>query len=73
MQRSRWLNSSEPLFNSHIESFTKHFKWGLDIKQVPQFFGNFGWEIECFFADDHAKGRDVGYKAMIFVHGRVKS
>lgn len=71
MQRSRWLRSDESLFISSTTSFTKHFKWGIDIKQVPSFFSDLGWNINATFADKHDKGRDVGQKAMIFVEGFI--
>jgi len=69
MQRSRWFESSEPLINSSTDPFSRHFQWGMDIKQVASFFKSTGWDILCSFADDHDQGRDVGQKAMIFVEG----
>ncbi len=69
LQHSRWLKSDDPLYLNTVESFTKHFKWGLDIREVPKFLSNLGWEVSCSFADDHASGKDVGQKAMIFVQG----
>ena len=72
MQRSRWLKSDEPLFLRSTKSFTKHFKWGLDIKEAPAFFSNLGWDISCSFADEYDHGRDVGQKAMIFVEGSLR-
>ncbi|MBD3190804.1 MAG: SAM-dependent methyltransferase [Candidatus Heimdallarchaeota archaeon] len=53
-------------------TFTKHFKWGLGKKDVPQFFTSTGWNITCSFADDHDQGRDVGQRGLIFIHGKKK-
>jgi O-methyltransferase involved in polyketide biosynthesis len=49
--------------------FTRHFKWGLDKKDVPSFFATVGWNVLCSFADDHDQGRDVGQRGLIFIHG----
>lgn len=49
--------------------FSKHFKWGLSIKDAPSFFATVGWNVSCSYADDHDQGRDVGQKGLIFVHG----
>ncbi|MFX0086384.1 MAG: class I SAM-dependent methyltransferase [Candidatus Hodarchaeota archaeon] len=49
--------------------FTRYFKWGLEKKSVSTFFKSTGWEVSCFFADNHDQGRDVGQRGMIFVHG----
>jgi methyltransferase (TIGR00027 family) len=52
-----------------VGPFTKHFKWGLDIKAIPSFFAKAGWNVSCSYADDYDQGRDVGQKGIIFVHG----
>ena len=72
MQRSRWFESDEPLFENMKDPFSRHFKWGIDIKIVPTFLLSAGWDVSCFFADDYDQGRDVGQKAMIFVQGAIK-
>ena len=69
MHQSRWVPHNEPLYQSSTDPFAQHFKWGLDIKLVPSFFAENGWEATCSFADDHDQGRNVGQKAMIFIHG----
>lgn len=50
-------------------AFATHFKWGLNKKDLPDFFAKSGWKVTCSFADDHDQGRDVGQRGMIFVHG----
>lgn len=69
LQRSRWLKSEKPLFKDSTKSFTKHFKWGIDIKEVPSLFSGLGWDLTCSFADKYDQGRDVGQNTMIFVDG----
>jgi O-methyltransferase involved in polyketide biosynthesis len=49
--------------------FTRHFKWGLEKKNVPAFFAKTGWDVSCSYADDHDQGRDVGQRGLIFIHG----
>jgi len=49
--------------------FTRHFKWGLDKKDIPAFFAGTGWDVTCFYADDYNEGRDVGQRGLIFVQG----
>ena len=63
----RWF----PFYVSDISSgpFTRHIKWGINIKNVPAFFKANGWKISYSWADDHDQGRNVGQKAMIFVNG----
>ena len=63
----RWF----PFYVSDISSgpFTRHIKWGINIKNVPTFFKANGWKISYSWADDHDQGRNVGQKAMIFVNG----
>jgi hypothetical protein len=46
-----------------------HFKWGLDIEDVPIFFSSYGWNTTSCYADDYDQGRDVGQRGLIFVHG----
>jgi len=73
MQLSRWY--SFPYTSNGIvgDPFSRHFKWGIDIKTAQSFFAEFGWDVTCSFADDHDQGRNVGQKAMIFVHGERAS
>ncbi len=49
--------------------FTTHFKWGLQIEDVPAFFAASGWDVTCSYADDFDHGRDVGQRGLIFVDG----
>ncbi|MHA1150967.1 MAG: class I SAM-dependent methyltransferase [Promethearchaeota archaeon] len=72
MQRSRWFESDEPLFENMKDPFSRHFKWGIDLKLVPTFLLTNGWDVSCFFADDYDQGRDVGQRAMIYVQGKLK-
>ncbi|MFX1297543.1 MAG: class I SAM-dependent methyltransferase, partial [Promethearchaeota archaeon] len=65
---SRWV-SFPTIINGLVTGFAKHFKWGLDIKLAPSFFATTGWKVSCAFADEYDQGRNVGQKAMIFVHG----
>jgi len=73
MQLSRWY--SFPYTSNGIagDPFSRHFKWGIDIKSCQSFFAEFGWNVTCSFADDHDQGRNVGQKAMIFIHGERAS
>ena len=73
MQSSRWY--SFPYTSNGItgDPFSRHFKWGIDIKLVRSFFAKFGWSVHCSFADDHDQGRNVGQKAMIFIYGKKNS
>ena len=69
LQHSRWVPFSKPLNGDLKDPFSKHIKWGLDIKSVPLFFAAAGWNVSCSFADDHDQGRKVGQKGMIFIDG----
>jgi methyltransferase (TIGR00027 family) len=69
LQYSRWLSDSSSLNGIMEGPFSTHFKWGLDIKEVPLFFSTAGWKVSCSFADEHDHGRDVGQKGMIFIYG----
>ncbi len=73
MQLSRWY--SFPFTSDGIvgDPFSRHFKWGIDIKLVQSFFAELGWNVTCSFADDYDQGRNVGQKAMIFIHGERTS
>ncbi|MFX1313129.1 MAG: class I SAM-dependent methyltransferase [Promethearchaeota archaeon] len=73
MHLSRWF--SFPYSPNGIVSgpFSRHFKWGLDIRAVPSFFARAGWRVSCSFADEHDQGRNVGQKGMIFIHGEKVS
>jgi methyltransferase (TIGR00027 family) len=66
MYASRWVSFPYSIYG---ESFTRYLKWGLDMKTAPAFFSSAGWNVTCSFADAHDQGRDVGRRAMIFVHG----
>lgn len=57
------------LTDAQYGAFMKHFRWGLTLEKTPSFFRRLGWHIDCSFADDHDQGRDVGQRALIFVHG----
>ena len=50
--------------------FMMHFKWGLNIEDVPAFFAHSGWSATCTYADDFDQGRDVGQRNLIFVVGK---
>lgn len=65
---SRWIPFPNTV-NDFVTNFSKHIKWGLDIKDAPDFFANSGWNVSVHFADDYDQGRNVGQKGMIFVHG----
>ena len=64
---SRWF----PFYVNDISPgpFSKHIKWGIDIKNIPAFFKVYGWKVSSSWADDYDQGRNVGQKAMIFVYG----
>ncbi|WP_455464785.1 class I SAM-dependent methyltransferase [Candidatus Hodarchaeum mangrovi] len=49
--------------------FTRHFKWGLEKRNVPSFFTETGWSVTCSYADDYNEGRDIGQRGLIFVYG----
>jgi len=49
--------------------FARHFKWGLQIEDVHDFFAATGWEVKCSYADDFNHDRDVGQRGLIFVDG----
>ncbi len=69
MHQSRWIPNRIIRNELLKDSFSKHFKWGLDVKNVPSFFAKVGWNVSCSFADDYDQGRNVGQRVMIFVHG----
>jgi len=85
MQISRWSsilienesnNASERDIDRSLKNFianpySKHLKWGIDIKNIPSFFLDLGWNVSCSWADEHDQGRDVGQKGMIFVEGTI--
>jgi len=52
-----------------VGPFSKHFKWGLDKKDVKSFFSIVGWNVSCSYADNYDQGRDVGQKGLIFIQG----
>jgi methyltransferase (TIGR00027 family) len=57
------------LAEAKVGPFSKHFKWGLDKKDIQPFFAATGWTVSWSYADDHDEGRDVGQKGLIFVQG----
>ncbi|MFX1288112.1 MAG: class I SAM-dependent methyltransferase [Promethearchaeota archaeon] len=69
MYKSRWIAFPYTKNGIANDPFSKHVKWGLDIKSVPNFMKSFGWDVTCSFADDFDEGRNVGQKGMIFIHG----
>ncbi|MFX1464707.1 MAG: class I SAM-dependent methyltransferase [Promethearchaeota archaeon] len=69
LQHSRWFPFSQPFEGEMKDPFSKHIKWGLDIRSLPSFFAKTGWNVSCSFADEHDQGRNVGQKGMIFIHG----
>ena len=69
MQSSRWTGDPRPINGLFKDPISKYVKWGIDIKLVPQFFEPLGWKVSCSFADNYDQGRNVGQKAMIFIHG----
>jgi len=69
MHSSRWFQfpfTSDGITN---DSFSKHFKWGIDLLSIHSFFNKNHWKVSGSFADDYDQGRNVGQKAMIFIHG----
>ncbi|MHA3963507.1 MAG: class I SAM-dependent methyltransferase [Candidatus Thorarchaeota archaeon SMTZ1-45] len=58
------------LTQAQFGPFMMHFKWGLNIEDVPAFFSRTGWNVTCAFADAYDQGRDVGQKGLIFVTGK---
>ena len=69
MQASRWYPFPYISDIELMDPYSRHLKWGLNIKEVPAFFAKIGWRVNCCFADDYDQGRNVGQKGMIFVHG----
>lgn len=57
------------LSEARFGPFLMHFKWGIDIGNIPRFFSSWGWNVKVSWADDHDQGRDVGQRANMFVHG----
>ena len=49
--------------------FLSNFKWGLEISEIGIFYKRLGWKVEISYAEDHAFGRNVGQKGLIFVYG----
>lgn len=49
--------------------FTKYFKWGVQLSDVPELFKDTTWRFSSSFADYHDQGRDVGQRGLIFVEG----
>jgi methyltransferase (TIGR00027 family) len=66
---SRWISFPNSIHETTTDPFSKHLKWGLNIKDIPFFFAKNGWKVSCSFADEYARDRNVGQKGMIFIHG----
>ncbi|MBN1801999.1 MAG: class I SAM-dependent methyltransferase [Candidatus Lokiarchaeota archaeon] len=69
---TRWyddLYASNGLFD---DPFSKHIKWGINIKNTPSFMAKTGWLVECSFAEEHDMGRNAGQKGFLFVQGIKK-
>lgn len=49
--------------------FTKYFKWGVQIFDIPELFKETSWKLTSSYADDHDQGRDVGQRGLIFTEG----
>ncbi|MBN2227949.1 MAG: class I SAM-dependent methyltransferase [Candidatus Thorarchaeota archaeon] len=49
--------------------FSNYFIWGIPKDKVSSFFATAGWNVSSSFIDDHARGRDVGQRGLILVHG----
>jgi methyltransferase (TIGR00027 family) len=49
--------------------FTDHFRWGIDMAEVPPFLGTTGWDVDCRYLDDFSYGKDVGQRGIILVQG----
>jgi methyltransferase (TIGR00027 family) len=49
--------------------FTDHFKWGIAMDDIPEFFATGGWSVSSSYLDDYSHGRDVGQKGLILVRG----
>lgn len=54
-------------------AFMMHFKWGLELGDIPAFFSKAQWDVTASYADDHDQGRDVGQRGLIFIHGEKSS
>ncbi|MBD3159345.1 MAG: SAM-dependent methyltransferase [Candidatus Lokiarchaeota archaeon] len=50
-------------------AFMTHFKWGINPEGIQPLFAENGWSVNYSFADEHDRGRDVGQKGFLFVHG----
>ena len=57
------------LSDLNFGAFTSYFKWGIETNEINSFFVGNGWNVSFSFADDHAQGRDVGQRGLIFVNG----
>ena len=67
MHSSRWFPFYVKDFSE--DPYTRHIKWGININHVESFFEASGWKATYSWADDHDQGRNIGQKAMIFIHG----
>ena len=66
---SRGVSSPHSKNENSIDPFSKHQRWGLNIKEVPSFFAATGWEVTSSFVDEDDQDRDVEQKGMVFIQG----
>jgi methyltransferase (TIGR00027 family) len=71
MHKSRWFSLPYGSNTRTNDPFSKHLKWGLNIKDISPLFSNLGWDVSYSFADEYDMGRNVGQKAMVFVSGKL--
>ncbi|MFX0012316.1 MAG: class I SAM-dependent methyltransferase, partial [Candidatus Hermodarchaeota archaeon] len=72
MHKSRWVSDIYTVNSNLTDPFSKNIKWGIDIKDVPEFFASANWDVTCEFADKYDYNRNVGQKGMIFVTGKKR-
>jgi methyltransferase (TIGR00027 family) len=70
MHKSRWVSDIYTVNSNLTDPFSKNIKWGIDIKDVPEFLASANWDVTCEFADNYDYNRNVGQKGMIFVTGK---
>ncbi|MHA2283407.1 MAG: class I SAM-dependent methyltransferase [Promethearchaeota archaeon] len=51
---------------------SKRQKWGMSIREVPNFFATSGWEVTSSFADENNQSQNDGQKRMVFIQGVKK-
>ena len=59
------------LAEAKFGAFMTHFRWGIDLDEIPSFFSETGWNVSASYADDHDQGRNVGQRGLMFVHGNL--